>query len=89
MLRKALFDRSDEIKEMGMNGVLLLLKVFKLKSALPVTQLSQSSGGLLSQVSLIKHQQKIFLHFKVDFAPRPFHPFIEAHHLPMSLYVAN
>jgi len=50
VLRKALFDRSNEVKKIGMTGALLLLKTFKIKSSLPVSQLSQSSSGLLSQV---------------------------------------
>ncbi len=45
-LRKSLFDRSNEVKQIGMKGVLQLLQVFKITTALPVTQLSQSSGNL-------------------------------------------
>ncbi len=45
-LNKSLFDRSDQVKQIGMCGLLQLMKIFKITTALPVTQLSQSSGSL-------------------------------------------
>lgn len=55
MLRKALFARSVEVKQIGLNGVLQLIKSFKISSSLPVTQMSQSSSGL-SQISVDVHR---------------------------------
>jgi Fanconi anemia group I protein len=54
-LRKALFARSTEVKQIGVEGVLKLLKGFRISSALPVTQLSQSSSSL-SQVAVDIHR---------------------------------
>jgi Fanconi anemia group I protein len=49
-LRKALFARSAETKQIGIVGVLQLLQTFKISSSLPVTQGSLTSSQL-SQVS--------------------------------------
>ncbi len=45
-LQKIIYDRNDDIKQIGIGAVLQLMKVFKISSPLPVTQLSQSSGNL-------------------------------------------
>ena len=42
-LRKALFARSMETKQIGIQGVLHLLQIFKITSSLPVTQVSEAS----------------------------------------------
>ena len=57
VLRKALFARSTEVKQIGLFGVLQMLKNFHIKSALPVTQMSQSSAGLSQATAIIQRGQ--------------------------------
>ena len=55
VLRKALFSRSVQTRQVGTTGVMLLLKTFKISTSRSVSQLSQSSGSL-SQLVVDVHR---------------------------------
>ena len=51
VLRKALFSRAVASRQTAVTGILLLLRIFKIKTNHAVSQLSQSSGSL-SQLAM-------------------------------------
>jgi len=55
VLRKALFSRSVQTRQVGTTGVMLLLKTFKINTNRSVSQLSQTSGSL-SQLAVDVHR---------------------------------